>query len=282
MDISDIDTLVLSGGGMKGIAHIGALKVLSEYNFKFKKIIGCSIGSIIGALFLLDFTTEEIEEVMEANITELFDLDIEKFLDMYGFESGNKLLNYFIEKISKKHSLEFINSLTLKKMYNFSGVHFSIITTCISDQTIVTLDHTTFPNLNLIHALRMSMSIPFLFTSVKWKDKYYVDGGLLSNYPFDLVKDHTKAIGIDLNGSKIENKIVNIKTFEDFLFSVYKCIDKRFHKHPHVNSTVYINLDGYSPIDFSMETDKKKELLLIGYNVTEKYILSKFKIINLE
>lgn len=278
--ISNKDTLVLSGGGMKGFAHIGAIRAFNEFGFKFKKIIGTSIGSVIGLLYILKFTPEEIEEIMNINFTDLFELDIEKLFDLYGIDSGKKLLNYFIDNISKKYSIDFINNLTLIKLYEFSDIKFSIITTCLNNQSPVELNHISFPDLNIVHAIRMSIAIPFIFTTVKWKDKYYTDGGLLLNYPFKLVKNKKKAIGVDLNGSKIIDSNINIHSFGSFLYSIYKCIDKRLYHHPYKNNTIYIDMDSHSSIHFSMNKLQKKQLIDNGYDNTTNFIISHFYLIS--
>lgn len=276
-DVSKIKTLVLSGGGMKGIAHIGVLEALTEFDFKFENCIGCSIGSIVGLLYILKFEPKEIKEIiLNLDIDELFDINLDKFNELFGFDSGIKLLSYLKFHISEKYSVEFVNSLTLKKLYDFNKIHYTIVTTCLNNQSVVELNYINFPNLNVFHAIRMSISIPLLFTSVKWNGLYYVDGGLLENYPYKLIKQEPEfVIGVDLHTSK-ENPVLKIDSIDSFIYSLYKCVQKKYNQHSFTNQTIFLDLNEYSPLDFSMERSRKEELIDIGYKETLQYILTKF------
>jgi len=96
-----VNTLILSGGGVKGISYIGALKYLDElktkeeYSITIQEIMGVSVGSIVGLLYILGYTYDEfVDEIVSKNLSDLKQLRIKNFLQRYGFDSGTRILNW--------------------------------------------------------------------------------------------------------------------------------------------------------------------------------------------
>lgn len=158
--------LVLSGGGSRGLAHIGALKQLEELNIQFSAIAGCSMGAIIGALYAAGKTAQEIDDFISSK----------KFLDIFDF-SFSKL---GIKRTDKLQRLieEFIGFKTFQKL----KVPLYINSTNISQGREV-----VFSSGSIFSAIRASISVPGVFAPVQKGNDYYIDGGVLNQNPFSIL-----------------------------------------------------------------------------------------------
>lgn len=187
--------LVLSGGGAKGFAHIGVLKVLEESGIKPDYISGTSMGSIVAGLYALGYSAEELEQlVTEANWNDLLtdkitlrDIPIQEKEDYPGyplqmsFKKGAKLSlpSGMIEgqKIQALFSKLSWSSHAYDDFDAFPIPYRCVATDIISGKGVV------FSEGNLAEAMRSSMSIPTVFTPIEKGNSLYIDGGLTINYP---------------------------------------------------------------------------------------------------
>jgi NTE family protein len=186
--------LVLSGGGAKGIAHIGILKTLEEVGLTPDYITGTSMGSIVGGLYSVGYTADELEELVttinwDAVLTNKIPMDkvaIEE-KDYY----GRYLLNFYMQ--DKKLSLPkgVIDGQTLMELFSrltrpVHGINdfneFPIPFSCVATDIVTGLP-VTLNKGSLAMAMRASMAIPSIFTPVKIDDHLLVDGGLVRNFP---------------------------------------------------------------------------------------------------
>ena len=180
-----IDTLCIGGGGLKGFSFLSALNVLIYHNYINLDLIntytGTSFGSIFCFLLSIGYTTEEL--ITYFNNFDKKDLDInldlELFLLKYGFNDGNNYLILVITLFNLKTKLKDINFkdleiLTKKKIY-------IIVTNFTKGQKEVFSVETT-PDMSVLLAIRISISIPFILTPVIHNNNYYIDGCLTSNF----------------------------------------------------------------------------------------------------
>lgn len=183
--------LVLSGGGIRGIAHLGVLQALTEAGIKFDKISGTSAGSIVGSLFSQGLEPYEILQIFLR--TRLF-----KFLRPAFGNTG--LL-----------SLDLSRSLFLKYLPHdsFEGLKIPMVITA-TDFSAGKLVY--FSSGKLVQAILASSSIPGIFKPVMIGEKMYVDGGLLNNFPIEPLKnDCDFIIGSSCNHLPVVDKIVNFR-----------------------------------------------------------------------
>ena len=180
-------TLVLSGGAANGIAHIGVLKVLEENNLQPKEIIGTSIGALIGELYAIGKSPGEIVELLK----KIKEIDLFKVKYAHGkFEY--KKLHSFLKDIFKK-----------RKMKD-TKIDLKIMTTEM--ETGQARLFTKEDNFLIYDIVMASISIPGLFGLKKIKNKYYMDGGVVSNLPVEYVKEADIKIA-----SNVINHTRNIK-----------------------------------------------------------------------
>ncbi len=217
--------LVLSGGGAKGLAHIGVLKALEENHIPIDYIVGTSMGGIVGGLYAAGYSTSEIEKI--ALSKELQDL-----------VSGNVLSDYtyFFRKKPDNPSI-----LTLKLQID-TGFHARVRSDLINDTPLnfafleffsqasanandnfdklfvpyrcVVADVVTHKSVPINHgsladAVRGTCSVPFVFRPVKVNNKYVFDGGIYNNFPVDVLKE-------SFNPDYTIGSNVSSKTFNDY------------------------------------------------------------------
>lgn len=266
--------LVLSGGGIKGIAHLGGLYALYQHNYLqyIKTIAGTSIGALIGTLLIIDYTPQEMYEfILGLDFSKMASLNIMRLLEKGGLDDGNKII-IIIKKLFKNKNIS--TDITLKELYNKTEKELIIVTTCINTKKIHYLSYKTTPNLSVIKALRMSISVPIYFTPVNWNDHLYIDGGCMDNYPIRLFDDILDdVIGIFLSDNR--EQIEKIDNFENILIHIFYAMIEGNDFHilkGYENHTIKINLSNVSLMDLTIDKNKKIELFNIGYNEVMKYI----------
>lgn len=161
----------LGGGAARGLFHIGVLNVLEEYNFYPNFIAGTSMGSIIGALYASGLNAGEIKRIaVEMDWKKLIRL-ADLTLPLSGLIQGKRIISLL---------------KTILKDMTFSQlkINFACVATDLINGEQVVLQEGS-----LIEAIRASISIPAIFTPVKLKGRYLVDGGLVNVVPVSVCRD---------------------------------------------------------------------------------------------
>jgi NTE family protein len=171
--------LVLSGGGFRGIAHIGVIKAMEEAGIKATHVAGTSAGAIIGSLYAGGYSCDEILDFVKGvNLFSIFKYAVGKpgFVDTEKFYPDFKRL--FPE--DSFSALKLPMSLTATDVVNGSLKVFN-----------------SGP---LIRPILASAAFPGVFTPVKLGSEYYIDGGTLNNFPVDLLRSKCEnIIGVHVN-----------------------------------------------------------------------------------
>jgi NTE family protein len=173
--------VVLSGGGAKGLAHVGVIRELLKYNVEIDFITGTSMGAIVGAIYALEGNLDLIEKHLKYKTRDLI-----TFRD-FSFSLKGLFKGIVIEEL-------------LRGIYGTSTFQDTKIPLIINAVDLETGKEVVFKEGNLIDAVRASMSIPVVFAPKKIKGKYYVDGGLLDNIPYKFVpKRYKQVVIVDVN-----------------------------------------------------------------------------------
>lgn len=178
-----IETLLFSGGGVKFLSYFGALKALKESNtFNLKQVGGVSSGSMFGLALVLGIDMEELEK-------NVIDIDFSKclkfktrFLNYLGIDDGNEIM-YIMKQTFSKYCEFFNQDTTFKELYEITKIQYDVYATNLNKSEMVKFNYINTPNLRVVHAIRMSISIPFIFTIKKYNGDVYVDGALSCNFP---------------------------------------------------------------------------------------------------
>ena len=217
--------LVLSGGTARGLAHIGVLKVLEEEKVPVEYVTGTSMGSIIGGLYSIGYTPDEIEKIAsEMDWISLFNDSIErkdKGISRNLIEDRNTMvlpMEKFIPKIPSgavggKSASEQLNNLFfgVLEVNDFKKFpkKFALVATDLNTGEGVMIDRGSIAT-----AVRSSLSIPSVFNPVQDGERLYVDGGVVRNLPVQDVKvlgaDYTIGINVGEGFSKRDPEKLNI------------------------------------------------------------------------
>ncbi len=178
--------LALGSGSARGLAHVGVIRVLEAYHIPIDIIAGTSIGSVVGSLYAAGASIDQLEEAalsMKKSKT-LFLMD--PTLPHSGLISGNRIE-------------EMLNKLALNdKTFDDLNIPFAAIATDVESGAEVILNQG-----KVIDAIRASISIPGIFTPVKYQDYYLVDGGVVDPVPVNLVQKMGTDIIIAVSLAKI-------------------------------------------------------------------------------
>lgn len=273
--------LVLSGGGAKGAAHIGVLKVLEKYQVPTDIIVGTSVGSIVGGMYSVGYSPDEIEKtVLNLKFNSL--LTNSKDRNLKNIEEKIENDKYpFTMSIDKNLKLSFpmgiLNGeniyLQLKdifsraeniKNFNELPIEYRAITTDLQTGKEVILSDG-----DLAIATFKSMAIPSFLEPVKDENKFYVDGGVVNNFPIDVAislgADIIIAVDITAETSKINEKS-NLVTILDKLATYNGNRKTETHKKL-ADLLIVPDVKDHDTIDFG----NLNELVVAGEDAAEKY-----------
>lgn len=194
--------LVFEGGGVKGIAYVGALEVLTEKGIlgQILRVGGTSAGAINAVLIGLNFSPEETREILwNLDFNNFMDeswgivRDTDRLVEQFGWYKGDFFRNWIAGLIRTKtgnSESTFSDIEAMKETHKFKSMYFMGTNLSTRFSEIFSAEHT--PRMCVADAVRISMSIPLFFAAKRSsRGDVYVDGGVLDNYPiklFDRIK----------------------------------------------------------------------------------------------
>jgi len=279
-----IRTLIISGGSTKTIAVLGAVQYLEEQN-KISNVInyvGTSAGSMLCFFLSLGYSIHEILDILKTDFfgENLHALDMDELLNLnitnsYGMDSGNQIVSFMQQVMYTKLKRQEATFLEYAKI---TGKNLVVCVANITKKTSEHLSVDTYPNLNVIDALRMSIGIPFLFTPIRYNDCFYVDGGIYESFPLSYVNQYTDPLQdtIAINTVlKQENK--NIDNFLDYVSRIIHTIVEKANNTDITSSKLHIvNIEfdkgniasfAFDKMRFDIDMEEMYENIKKGYNV---------------
>lgn len=298
--VKEYNTLLFSGGGFKGCAYVGVFKKLEEiiqerkiaeslpdFNkdtckipiININTVCAVSVGTIFSLIFLMGYSfIEMLEEVLTKKFDTLKNIKIMNFVNKYGLDSGDLLMKW-IESLMIRKNVDI--NITLYDFFEKTKVDFQIIATNLNKYCYKKFNYIDTPNVKVLDAIRMSISIPFIFTTNKFEGDYYVDGGISENYSIRMFENNLdNVLGFKLiNNGEMDTHVVNeeINDIESFIYHVLSCYVVQKEKHTTRSElfkkcTVYIHTEQiYSSLNFSLTPIEKNNLINIGYKATDDF-----------
>ncbi len=277
--------LVLSGGGAKGIAHVGILKALEKEGIRPDYITGTSMGSIIGGLYAIGYTADQLDTIVRAINWDLV-LSNNISLNFISYEEkeyyNRYLLEFPVEDWKLKLPSGMIEGQTLNEVLNHytwpsnkyrTFDEFPIPFRCVATD-VSTGKPIVFKDGSLAQAIRASMAIPTAFTAVDLDTTLAVDGGVVNNFPVEelFAMGADIVIGVDVGDGLIPAKKLSGMTDILFQVSMFKSLERIEEQVKKCDIYIRPDLKGYGTASFS----NYAEILELGYNTGEEY-RSKFK-----
>lgn len=186
--------LCFEGGGVKGIAYVGAMQILEQRGLlkEIRRVGGTSAGAINALLFALGYSNQEQKDILASidfqkfmDNSFLITTDINRLMEEYGWNKGDYFLTWIGDLVEKKL---YNRKATFKDLKNAGRPELHVIGTNLSTGYLEVFSVERHEDMALVDALRISMSIPLFFTAVNYgsPENVYVDGGVLLNYPVKL------------------------------------------------------------------------------------------------
>ncbi|MFZ5515877.1 MAG: patatin-like phospholipase family protein [Candidatus Zhuqueibacterota bacterium] len=256
--------LALSGGGAKGFAHIGVLKVLEEIDMPIDYIAGTSMGSVVGALYAMGYKAREIEKIALSTYWPdlLTDEHSRRFLSMEeklwdgkylgvlsirekkvmlpaGLIAGQKITDMLSKLAWPAHHINDFSQLPIP---------FACVATDIGTGEAVVLDEGFLPD-----AIRASMAIPTVFTPILIDKRLLVDGGLVRNLPAEDVKNMGADIVIGVDVSYTLLPLDKLNSFLDIITQSLSFVEakSRLKQREICNYLIEPNMEGLDMFSFT-------------------------------
>ena len=273
--------VVLSGGGAKGYAHVGVLKVLEEAGIRVDYIAGTSMGSIIGGLYASGYNAHELDSIVKKhNFDELIKDNLPREASSFyqkrnmgkyalklpiqkgkiglpsAISNGQNIFNLLSQLTEHVHDIDDFSKLPIP---------FFCIATDLETGKEVVLDQGFLPE-----AIRASGSFPGLLSPVNIDGKILVDGGIVNNYAVERLKEKgvDYIIGVDVQGKLLEGDDLNsvpIILMQIANFQILKNLDEKAKM-----TNIYLKPDIDNFTDFTF--DKVAEIIKSGENAANEHM----------
>lgn len=253
--------LVMSGGGVKGLYHLGVMQYLKEQGIDFEVISATSAGSMVGVLISLGLEPKAIKD-------ELLRTTIKTMPPLWSVFGKSGLIDPVMMKEMVQKRL--LNDEQLNCDFTDIEIDLHISTTNMEKGEKVVFSKKNRPNVHLLDAMMASSAYPFMFSPMEIEGVKYSDGGILSNFPAEVVYGECNYLfGVYLSPiSEIEGK--DLESSKAVVMRALSLIGQDEHsKFSMCNDVLYEkDLSNYQTFNF----DKKamKELYDLGYRSMEK------------
>jgi len=269
-----IKNIVFGGGGFKGLSLIGFIKALEYYNDSvcIEKVVGSSIGSFVGLLLILGYSSSEMEDIIKNfNIKEIQDISAETILNFpstFGIDTSDKYIEFIKNIIYKKNCSPYITMLSLYQKYN---IRFIVNASCLNDMQEYYFDYLTEPDMPVWLAVRISCSLPILYPPVNYKNKLFVDGGIIDGLPMRTCETELDtSVGVEfesLKVSELNNSIIN------YLLLVCQCmrqVNKNILKYP--NNILILDTQNIQMYQNTIDKELIKNMINCSYLESKNYL----------
>lgn len=277
------DTLVLSGGGVKGFYLLGGLQAAFDVGLSenLKTYIGTSVGSIISYLLAIGYTPIEIVVAVYSNCF----LEKIKFFDLVTMINGNgatsfSSINEALETLTLNKIGKFLTLGKLKEEFGKTLICVTYNTTvCVTEY----LGPENYPDLPCLTALRMSSNIPLVFERFKYMDNYYIDGALSDEFPIlkgSEIGEHVFGLYLQISEKNLKDvpedglvsyfiRLLHIPSLQLNKYKI-ETIDK--------NKCTIIPIsteDMQDTIEFNVNSKKRLEMFSAGYTTVKNFLEKK-------
>ena len=280
INFDNYEGLVFEGGGTKGFCYPGIIQYLEQKKDlkQIQYLGGTSIGGIVASLVAFNFNSTEIENILIDGYQLLKSKKFSSFRDFYRLTSDFGLINgqvfqeYFDQVFENKTGYKAFTFKQLKNRYNKT---LKIGSCCLTNEKFYLLDYQNNPDMPISLALRTSFSIPLVFTLTIWKNKQYVDGGVLGNLPLKSFPDRNCiafCLKSDSEQKKVSNKPQNLYEYLLILFNIiinaaqYENGNYVYFSKELENVSIYeINTLDIKTLDLNINQQKINQIIKHGY-----------------
>lgn len=257
--------LVLSGGSVKGVTYIGVLRFLEERGIisQFKNLIGSSVGALVCFFVAIGLNSFEIEQLIKVLFKEYMasSPNVENIINIFhtmGLDDGSIIMETVSKALHNKYNIHDITFIELAKK---SGRNLVVCGTNLYNSSSVYFNVDKYPNMSVLKAIRISISIPFIMTPIVYEGAMYADAALFNNFPIDYfdgsLPQNTLGVLIKPKKKQFEPANMNIVTYISCLIDAhfFKMNDFKDDAYKN-NKVVEISLDNNSTYHFDFKKFK--------------------------
>ncbi len=274
--------LVLSGGGAKGAAHIGAIKVIEEAGIPIDMVVGTSIGAIVGGMYAIGYTPHQLDSLARKLDWELLLSDRVKVMKRSMLErehSERYLLSVPLHRSAPKVGGliqgENLNSLFSELTVGYHGaLDFDSLPrpfACVATEMQTGTEH-VFRRGELATALRASMAFPGIFAPVRLDSLVLLDGGMSNNYPADIARQMGADIIIGVSVQERMRTGDNLNKLPEVLTQVMGFLSRKKLEENIALTDVFIHIDTHPYSTMSFSAEAVDSLLTIGRNTALRHL----------
>ena len=313
---SQYTNLALEGGGMKGLAYSGAFEVLDSIGITqhIERVAGTSSGAMNGMLISIGYSGKEITHL---NLTKNFGKysqvgipilsGLIRFYRTYGYYKTDRFMVDLAQAMRYKGISPDITFIELHKLRSSNPKIKDLYITGanLTDQKLEVFSHRTYPNMKIIDAVKISISIPLYYEAIFMQPngeiidkknadqntKVMTDGGVIDNYPFHVFDSlvylndgqnsyylcNEKTLGLKLEGDSSQKSMANhvISNQKDFFVAFShlssETLNRRHLGKQQFDQTIFINTQGFNPKIRRLNEKKKREIIRYGYQSTIRF-----------
>lgn len=260
------DAIVFSSGGSRGIGHLGALAELEKrYDLSQTRFyIGTSVGAITACIACLGLRARDVFDACVVPFKYEKNLQIQLLTSHFGLDRGESL-DRFIASIVPR-------DLTFGDVFRDTNHVLSILGTNLTTSSMAVFDPIRTPDMTIRDALRISCSIPFLFTAVERDGHLFVDGALTSAFPVGVAVDVygcRRVLGLNFEeySATIGDRPM---TFEDYMTTVVDTAVYANSKHTYTSRGAVVDVctiemsPGVNGLAFDMTEREKRDMYDAG------------------
>jgi len=281
-----IEHIVLSGGGIIFFPYYGYLRETAKkkvWDLKnIKTIYGTSAGAIIGSVLCLQMDWDVLDDyIIKRPWKSVFGIQLDEILSIAtrkGFKDMEVFKKIFHPVLESQNVSV---NITMKEYFELTKVDLHIFVTEVNSFRSLDINHKAYPDWKLIDAVYASAAVPIIFSPLYKDELYYVDGGLLNNFPLNSCLQNEKCerknllpLDIDCKTERCESKLSFFEILLTLFVNIFKTLSNR-KSIPILENTVLMKLPTISldSINSLIENAEKRiELINIGANMAlEKY-----------
>lgn len=258
-----VETLVVSGGGMKGVASLGAAAALKRSGMlrRVKTYVGTSAGALVAAALATDRADlRTLFEMVDSRYKA--DIDLAGLLASFGLDSGRHLDRWI--------SIVLGGPCTFRDIHERFGVRLVVCATNLTERRPEYFGPDTSPDMDVALALRMSCCIPLYFSAVKCDGKVFVDGAVSDNFPLAWASERygtSKVLGIAFMPRASDPG----HSLEEYVGALLECSTRR-HYDLTDRRILFLDTGARSAFEFNMSKKDVKRLYNAGHRQARMWV----------
>jgi NTE family protein len=270
MDILESERFVFSGGGLRGIAYLGALLALKDRTGRevheypaLKEVVGCSIGAFVALLVAMECTVVEMQTIMQTlDLSKVFEVSYESIITTFAINDATALTKMVVDALAMKNVP---TNCTFADFSRRFKMKVSVGITDLTNAKFVLASHETTPTMPVLTAVVASMSLPPMFPPQKWGGMMLSDGGLMNSFPIDMFPVE-RTLGFKLAwyvdaASPMENVLT-------YYTRVLQCLQLPLDAAHERYKIIHIDVGNISAFRTEGISESSARLLLNGYRQT--------------